>query len=540
MNRLLRTMIFLVLGMLAGVSPVLAHSYGMVGHVAGHAGDVVRVPITLNSREAARAVLTIGYDPVFLTPVEQPDTPSRFHLAGSDTDGETITSTATTGTVHVQIENPGGLLGQGELVVLPFTLNINTASGSVTPLTVNVTFSDAAGNSVASGILANGSVTAQDATMVAIRALLLGKAHVPAVSADGTPRAWPESIVPGGTAVLSWGFLYADTVTIDHGIGIVASSGMIVVSPTETTTYHITATNPSGSITLEVTIVVDQDNPLTIQISSPAADASLTRPDSMVQGSITNTGTAETGITVNGRVALQDTSGFIANHVLLHPGDNIITATVSDTAGHSTATSVIVHVNPNDNYIELSSDSELGIAPLEFTLNVDATFTLPASGATLSHNGSGTVEILSSSPDTFKVRLTTPGIYYFTATVIEDGTTYTDVVAVQVLDTQVFDSMLQEVWTTMKSALINGDFQTAVLQFTHGSRAIFEQLFAALQGNASQMAQAMQPIELVYQKNATAEYRISRDIQFNGQAETVVFYIYFDREGDGIWRIRDF
>ena len=50
----------------------------------------------------------------------------------------------------------------------------------------------------------------------------------------------------------------------------------------------------------------------------------------------------------------------------------------------------------------------------------------------------------------------------------------------------------------------------------------------------------MQDIQFIYQKNNTAEYRIRRDIVFKGSPETITFYIYFDREVDGIWRIRDF
>lgn len=50
----------------------------------------------------------------------------------------------------------------------------------------------------------------------------------------------------------------------------------------------------------------------------------------------------------------------------------------------------------------------------------------------------------------------------------------------------------------------------------------------------------MKTMGVIYQKNDIAEYRIEKDILFNGVPENVTFHIYFDREGDGIWRIRDF
>ena len=120
------------------------------------------------------------------------------------------------------------------------------------------------------------------------------------------------------------------------------------------------------------------------------------------------------------------------------------------------------------------------------------------------------------------------------------GATYADVVVVQVLDMTVFDEMLKARWNAMKAAMIAGDVDLAVEQFIHGQREVFREIFTALQSHTEQMALEMQDIEFVYQKSTTAEYRIHRDIQHNGQNETVTYYIYFDREGDGLWRIRDF
>jgi len=532
MNRLLCSMVLMVLGALFVVTPVCANPDVMVGHVSGQA-TVVRVPIVLNNAEAARAVLSISYDPEYLTPVEQVDNPARFHLAGKAAAGEIITSTTTGASVQVALENPSGLLGNGELVVLPFTLNSNSAAGIVTPLAITATFSDAAGDPVTPGLLASGSVSTQDSTMVAVRYLLLSKPHLPTVSAGGTPTAYPASIVPGGTAVLTWGFLYADTVTIDNGIGTVASSGMIAVSPTVTTTYHITATSPAGTITLEVTVTVDQNNPLTIQITSPAAGASIQRPDTMVSGMITNSANTETGVTVNGVVALKENNSFTASHVPLKPGSNIITATVTDIDGHSTGTSIIVQADPGGNYIVLNPDTIMGLAPFELTLSVDATFTLPATGAALTHTGPGTVQILSSTPDTFTIRLTTPGIYFFTATVVNQGITYTDVVAVQVLDSVALDASLKAKWNAMKARLAVQDVTGAVTFYANGSKDVYQQQFTALSAVLPQIVQEMDDITFL----DLQDNRVTYDLRTVRNNETYSFQVTFIRERDGIWRI---
>ena len=59
-------------------------------------------------------------------------------------------------------------------------------------------------------------------------------------------------------ATLSWQVGNATSVSISQGIGTVGLNGTRVVSPSETTTYVLTATNASGSSTAAVTVGVDQ------------------------------------------------------------------------------------------------------------------------------------------------------------------------------------------------------------------------------------------------------------------------------------------
>ena len=62
--------------------------------------------------------------------------------------------------------------------------------------------------------------------------------------------------VNAGTSVtLSWNVLYASSVSIDNGIGSVASTGTTVVSPTTTTTYNLTAIGTG--ITQYASVTVD-------------------------------------------------------------------------------------------------------------------------------------------------------------------------------------------------------------------------------------------------------------------------------------------
>ncbi|MBM3118089.1 MAG: hypothetical protein FJ006_00800 [Chloroflexi bacterium] len=68
--------------------------------------------------------------------------------------------------------------------------------------------------------------------------------------------ASPPSITVGGSATLSWNVSNATSVTIDQGVGVVASSGTTSVFPAATTTYTLTAANAAGSTTASAQVVV--------------------------------------------------------------------------------------------------------------------------------------------------------------------------------------------------------------------------------------------------------------------------------------------
>jgi len=94
-----------------------------------------------------------------------------------------------------------------------------------------------------------------------------------------TISADPETIQIGESSILTWSSTYANSCVIDQGIGSVALNGSITVSPTETTTYTITAIGPGGTATASVTATVI---PLAVSITSPLDGDTISRPDIMV------------------------------------------------------------------------------------------------------------------------------------------------------------------------------------------------------------------------------------------------------------------
>ena len=86
----------------------------------------------------------------------------------------------------------------------------------------------------------------------------------PPVQVKETPKAAvinsftaePSTIVKGESSTLRWSVANSTSVTIDGGIGTVQASGSRSVSPTENTTYRMTASGPGGDAVAAVTVYV--------------------------------------------------------------------------------------------------------------------------------------------------------------------------------------------------------------------------------------------------------------------------------------------
>jgi hypothetical protein len=86
--------------------------------------------------------------------------------------------------------------------------------------------------------------------------------------------ASPNSIQPGQSVTLEWAVVNADRITLDQGIGIVATRDSRTVTPSATTTYTLTALGyrGTGNDTRSVTVTVAGTTP------APAATPTATNP----------------------------------------------------------------------------------------------------------------------------------------------------------------------------------------------------------------------------------------------------------------------
>lgn len=81
--------------------------------------------------------------------------------------------------------------------------------------------------------------------------------------------ATPPEINSGESAILKWSIKDAASVTIDQGVGEVAATGSVELSPPKTTAYTLTATNTGGTVSKSVVINV---TPITPTPQPPSID----------------------------------------------------------------------------------------------------------------------------------------------------------------------------------------------------------------------------------------------------------------------------
>jgi peptidoglycan-associated lipoprotein len=69
--------------------------------------------------------------------------------------------------------------------------------------------------------------------------------------------ATPSVISAGDQVTLNWKTTNANSVSIDNGVGTVETSGVKTVTPSQTTTYHLTASGDGGTADATATVTVN-------------------------------------------------------------------------------------------------------------------------------------------------------------------------------------------------------------------------------------------------------------------------------------------
>jgi len=292
----------------------------------------------------------------------------------------------------------------------------------------------------------------------------------------------------------------------------------------------------SGTVIIQVTPLTS----ISLKITSPLEGEFIAGPTVMVRGTMVNPAGHETGVTVGGVTAQVHGSEFVANHVPLQDGENLITATAMDSAGNTISASVRVLADREAGYIRLHAATYSGLPTLDTTLRVDSSFgiTNPAFSCT----GPEEAEISGGSvPEERRLRLPAEGIYQCTVAAEDSqGRPYADTIVINVLSRDAIDGLLRAKWDAMKQRLAGGATESALEYFSNRTRDRYRVIFNELSHRVPEIVARMEGIEMILCRDDGAEYRIHRTHIVNVQPVTITYSIFFARDENGLWKIDRF
>ncbi|MBF0343857.1 MAG: hypothetical protein HQL06_06460 [Nitrospirae bacterium] len=214
---------------------------------------------------------------------------------------------------------------------------------------------------------------------------------------------------------------------------------------------------------------------------------------------------------------------------------------ITDASGSSKSTSITVNTITTDNIVVLDATIVSGLAPLSTSFDVLKKLPNNVSSYEIDFEGDGSIDYTSTEFRGVKYTYMTPGVYYPTITLTDSaGNTYSDRIAITVLDETETDAMLKGKWNSMKAAFVAGDIEGGLLYICTTSRDDYRNALQFLGDMVPATFSSMQEIRLLYVRNGVAKYRITQYEDIEGSSVEITYYIYFERDTDGVMRIYRF
>jgi len=152
----------------------------------------------------------------------------------------------------------------------------------------------------------------------------------------------PNNIIPGTSSMLSWSVSNATRVSIDQDIGSVSLTGSTPVSPSTTTTYILTATNASGSVTAIAQVLVSGTPSSSTPPGLPIVNSFTATPPVIPAGSSTSLSWAVSNATSVYISPMVGAVGISGSGSVSPTTTTDYTLTASNAAGTTVATTQVV------------------------------------------------------------------------------------------------------------------------------------------------------------------------------------------------------
>jgi cysteine-rich repeat protein len=315
-----------------------------------------------------------------------------------------------------------------------------------------------------------------------------------------------------------------------------SSSATPSLTPDVAGLYRVQLVVDDGQLPSEpsfVTVTAMQQPPaIALAITTPAAGADIHADRVTVRGTVA--GPPNVGVSVNGVTAVVSGGAFAAAEVPLVAGQNILAAVGAVPAGDVVTTSVLVNSDGAAPAVTLRAIPNAGLAPLTVTFGFSVGTADPVQVLSIDFDGDGTSDFTTSdSTATLENTYTVPGLYMARVTVTTQNGSVEANVPVAVQDEAVIVPLLQDAWTSMVSALASGDVDGALASFDGFGRGVFEGVFADLSPSLPSILATVSGLEVMQVGKDVAETWVLRD----SAGVQNLFFVYFLRGPDGVWRI---
>ena len=286
-------------------------------------------------------------------------------------------------------------------------------------------------------------------TVKASATVTIAGANPPVISAFS---ANPIAINSGQASTLQWNVTGAPSVSIDHNIGAVSPGGSVPVSPSENTTYTLTATNNSGSVRASAVVTVSQSRPPVIGSFTATPAAISAGQSSTLQWAVTGA----TVVTINQGVGTVNTSGTLS----VSPSDNKTYILSASNGGSPVTATATLSVVPTGTPIITSFNAVPGV----ITAGQSTELRWNVSGATsvTIDQGIGTVALSGTT----QVSPTTHKTYKLTATGTTGSASASVIVTVSQPSTVTINSF------TSSPARVNAGDQSTLQWNVSGATAV--------------------------------------------------------------------
>ncbi len=295
--------------------------------------------------------------------------------------------------------------------------------------------------------------------------------------------------------------------------------------------FGITVSDGFGNASPRVSM--SQQNPLSIQIVTPA-DSALIADDSVnITG--TFTGPPDTAITINGKVACIQGTSFVVPQLPLRTGANTLQANATT---HDELITTRTHQINSSGPSPLTARMTPPCGPAPHTARVYLdNRSAELVSVDIDFDGDGILEISNGDPKA-PLSFTFPNPGRFDTTIWANdinGTTYYRELPVIATDISVMDDLLRNTYSEMLERLRAGALEGGLNMIATPARQHYKSVFDALAPDLGAIVDQLGTLDKGTIGTEYAEYLLIRTRGPGGDA----FLIYFIRGEDGVWRLSE-